>query len=266
MNHDPQRISAEQIQEIIEDRGFDAEVLATDLPSPLIRPKSPYDYDESIDGTGPASAETTLAVEGMTCGACTSAIESAFKDVAGVQHFTVSLLSERAVVQHDPELLSPEKIAEMIEDRGFGATILETKERKQEKRKNVGIAQPSTATTTVAIEGMTCGACTAAVQGGFDGIEGLLQFNISLLAERAVITHDPIKLPSEKIAEIIEDRGFGAEILSTTFDVADHSGNASTAQFKIYGSMDAAAATAMEDKLKLLPGVQSAKLSRQLRA
>lgn len=38
--HDPQSISAEKIQEIIEDRGFDAEVLATDLPSPLLPRRS----------------------------------------------------------------------------------------------------------------------------------------------------------------------------------------------------------------------------------
>ncbi|KAH8899296.1 copper-transporting ATPase RAN1 [Thozetella sp. PMI_491] len=257
VNHDPKRISAEQIQEIIEDRGFDAEVLSTDLPSPMMRPQSPY--GAGGEDAGPALVETTVAVEGMTCGACTSAIEGGFKDVAGVKYFSVSLLSERAVIQHDPELLTPEAIAEMIEDRGFGATVLDTKELKSDK--SSAAQQASTATTTVAIEGMTCGACTAAVQGGFTGVDGMLQFNISLLAERAMITHDPTKLPADKIAEIIEDRGFGAKILSTTFDFADHNGTVSTAQFKVYGNLDAAAATALEDKLKAISGISSAKLS-----
>lgn len=57
--------------------------------------------------------QTTVAVEGMTCGACTSAIEGGFKNVAGVQSFTVSLITERAVAVHDPGVLSAEKVAEM---------------------------------------------------------------------------------------------------------------------------------------------------------
>lgn len=60
---------------------------------------------------------------------------------------------------------------------------------------------------------MTCGACTSAVEGGFNGVAGVLKFNISLLAERAVITHDETKLSLEKLAEIIEDREFDATIL-----------------------------------------------------
>ncbi len=56
-------------------------------------------------------------------------------------------------------------------------------------------------TTTVAIEGMTCGACTSAVEGGFKDMDGLANFNISLLAERAVLVHDPSKLSVEKIVD-----------------------------------------------------------------
>jgi len=48
---------------------------------------------------------------------------------------------------------------------------------------------------------MTCGACTSAIESGFQDIEGLVDFNISLLAERAVIVHDPQTFPAEKIVE-----------------------------------------------------------------
>lgn len=62
----------------------------------------------------------------MTCGACTSAVEGGFKDVDGVGNVVVSLMTERAVVVHDILKISPERIAEMIEDRGFDAEILAT--------------------------------------------------------------------------------------------------------------------------------------------
>lgn len=259
--HDPQRISAEQIQEIIEDRGFDAEVLATDLASPRV---SKAGFDEYVvEESGPPMMITTVGVEGMTCGACTAAVEGGFKDsLPGLKKFSISLLSERAVVEHDPTVLSPEQIAEIIEDCGFGATIIESKDVAPEPRtKSGGKAQSqSAATTTVAIGGMTCGACTAAVEGGFKELDGLFKFNISLLAERAVVVHDPSKLSAEKIAEIIEDRGFDAEVLSSTVD-AEHSTTSSVAQLKIYGALDADAANRLEAKLKALPGVSSASIA-----
>ncbi|KAH6651014.1 E1-E2 ATPase-domain-containing protein [Chaetomium tenue] len=257
--HDPQRISADQIQEIIEDRGFDAEVLSTDLPSP-IAPRASFGGFPTDNG--PVLMITTVSIKGMTCGACTSAVEGGFKDNSGVKNFSISLLSERAVIEHDPALLTAEAICETIEDRGFDAELIEsTVKAAEEKAAPEGMKSASTATTTVAIEGMTCGACTSAVEQGFKDVDGLLRFNISLLAERAVITHDPTKLPADKIAEIIEDRGFDAKILSTVFDSQDQTSGTSTAQFKIYGNLDAAAAKALEEKLTALPGVNSARLA-----
>jgi Cu+-exporting ATPase len=258
--HDPQKITAQEVAEIVEDRGFEAEVLATDLPSPRIS----RTFDEyKIEEQKPTTVITTVGIEGMTCGACTSAVEGGFKDVAGVKHFSISLLAERAVIEHDPTVLTPEQIAEIIDDRGFDATIIETKDAAQEPTATTdkSSTQPTAATTTVAIEGMTCGACTSAVEGGFKGLDGVLRFNISLLAERAVITHDPAKLTADQIAEIIDDRGFDAKVLSTTFETELHGGMSSVAQFKIFGSLDATAATALEEKLKELPGVSSARLS-----
>jgi P-type Cu+ transporter len=258
--HDPQRVTADKIKGIIEDRGFDAEVLATDLPSPMIA-RSSLDFGGVDDG--PALLVTTVAIEGMTCGACTSAVEGGFKDVSGLKHFSISLLAERAVIEHDSTLLTAEAICEIIEDRGFGATLVESKEKEPETKMTGGSAKsrPSSATTTVAIEGMTCGACTSSVEAGFKGLDGVVRFNISLLAERVVVTHDTAKLTPEKIVEIIEDKGFGAEVISTMLDVGGVSHGNSTAQLKIYGALDAESATALEGKIKTLPGVSSANLS-----
>ncbi|CAK7221722.1 Cu(2+)-transporting P-type ATPase [Sporothrix curviconia] len=266
--HDPTRITAEKVREIIEDRGFDAEILATDLPSPQIRDSDDdFLFDADANNASPTLQLTTIAVEGMTCGACTSAIEGGFKDVAGVKSFSISLLSERAVIEHEPEVLSAEKIMELIEDRGFGASLVETKELKPERqqhsegRSGGSRREHVHMTTTVAIEGMTCGACTSAVEGLFKNADGVLRFNISLLAERAVITHDPSTLPTDKIVEKIEDGGFGATIVSSVPEGSDNNHGHTTSQFKVFGSPDAAQATALEETLTALPGVQSARLN-----
>ncbi|KAF5665507.1 cu2+-exporting atpase [Fusarium heterosporum] len=251
--HNPQVISADEVKEIIEDRGFDAEVLNTDLPSPVGKRFPELLDDEFIT--------TTIAIEGMTCGACTSAIEGGFQDVPGVKNFSISLLSERAVIEHDPDLLTAEQIAEIIDDRGFEATIIDSGKSTADKSGKESDNMSNIAVTTVAIEGMTCGACTSAVEGGFKGVNGVLKFNISLLAERAVITHDVTKLLPNQIAEIIEDRGFDAQVVSTQATNDHQSGSSSTAHFKVFGVPDAAAAEALEAVLAAMHGVDSVSVS-----
>lgn len=266
VQHDPKKLSPDLVKEIIEDRGFDAEVLSTDilLPTKVVGTENSIIDSGEIQGIEASGlSTTTLAIEGMTCGACTSAVEGGFKDVAGVKSMSVSLLSERAVVEHDPTILSPEAIAEIIEDRGFGATVLDTQRSSSKKSHTKNIqasnkAQTDLATTTVSVEGMTCGACTSAVEGGFKDVAGVRQFNISLLAERAVIVHDPLVLTSDQIVRIIEDRGFDAKILSSQRMDGETSSAVRNVQLKIFGLPSSSSATALEDVLRVLPGVSAA--------
>ncbi|KAF2839445.1 copper-transporting ATPase 2 [Patellaria atrata CBS 101060] len=262
VQHDPIKVPAEMIKEIIEDRGFDAEVLSTDLPVP-----DPDTFDiesESEDEASSGLFVTTLSVGGMTCGACTAAIEGNFKDVAGVKTFNISLMSERAVLKHDPKIIAADKIAEIIEDTGFDAEVLESNPAcKKTSSKNASRQQAKTsiATTTVEIEGMTCGACTSAVEGGFKDLDGLVQFNISLLAERAVIVHDPLKLPASRIVGIIEDRGFDAKVVSSVDGALQTSSSSAVVSLKIYGLPNSKAASDLEVTLSALPGITAASVN-----
>ena len=257
--HDANKICAEEIREMIDDRGFDAEVLSSD------RPESPlFDASvESVEGGDEGVSTTTIHVGGMTCGACTSAVEGAFKDMAGVKSFSISLLSERAVIEHIASSLPPEKLAEVIEDTGFDAEILETKSSETiphlaqqahmlDRRKLV--------TSTVAIEGMTCGSCTSAVEGGFADLGGVVQFNISLLAERAVIIHDPSELSTAQIIETIEDRGFDAKLISSVEEGVQTSSSNVAIHLKVYGLPSPESAADLQSNLQNTHGIVSARL------
>lgn len=262
--HDTSIISVAQVREIIEDRGFDADVLGSDAPRAEENDEAGNDTMDEEVALLPddALAATTIKVGGMTCGACTSAVEAAFKGVSGVKTFSISLLSERAVIEHDPSLLGPEKIVEMIEDTGFDAEVVETEPAKAVSRgRNARSRRPSNKnllTTTVAIEGMTCGSCTSSVESAFRGISGLFQFNISLLAERAVLVHDADKLTSGQILEMIEDRGFDARVLSSVEEGVQAGSAQSLVQFKIYGLPSPESAAELEAALHNLPGIASA--------
>lgn len=91
-----------------------------------------------------------------------------------------------------------------IEDRGFGAEIISTdvqtpnRNQNQKKKERTDVL----ATTTVSVGGMTCGACTSAVEGGFKGVDGLSSFSVSLITERAVAVHNPNLFPAEKVVEM----------------------------------------------------------------
>ncbi|KAF2430181.1 copper-transporting ATPase-like protein [Tothia fuscella] len=263
VQHDPSKISAATIREMIDDRGFDAEVLSSDTPQSTSG-ESDIDLLTSDDEQDAQSqlSTTTVAVGGMTCGACTSAVEGAFKTVAGIRSFSISLLSERAVIEHDTKLITAARIAEIIEDAGFEASIVDTvtaEPRLPHRRgRRKSISKANILTTTVAIEGMTCGACTSAVEGGFRDLAGIRQFNISLLAERAIIIHDPTKITAAKIAEIIEDRGFDARLISSVEGTSQNSASATTVHLKVYGLKGADAARELETSLKALSGITSA--------
>ncbi|KAF2483270.1 E1-E2 ATPase-domain-containing protein [Neohortaea acidophila] len=262
--HDAARIAAEQIREMIEDRGFDANIISSDAPNvPL------FDADDELEDTTESMdngiSTTILHVGGMTCGACTSAVEGAFKNVSGVKTFNISLLSERAVIEHDPSILAPEKLAEIIEDTGFDAEIIETKQTSSDGASRTAKIAHSTqqqglVTTTVAIDGMTCGACTSAVEGGFKGLPGVLQFNISLLAERAVILHNPAILTTGQIVETIEDRGFDARIVSSVEEGVQTSTSSSVIQLKLFGLPSPESAADLQQSLSSMAGITSANI------
>jgi P-type Cu+ transporter len=249
VHHDPTALPPNRIAELIEDRGFDAEVLSTDMP------QIPGEGDASRN-TGIQSSVTTIAIEGMTCGACTSAVEGGLKDVAGIQSINVSLLSERAVVEHDPSIVTAGQIAEIIEDRGFGASVLDTKAAEPSEGQT---SENSTQmmSTTVAIEGMTCGACTSSVTNAFSDVEGLIQFDISLLAERAVIVHDPEILSSDKIASMVEDVGFDARVLSSLPHLGVAHKTTKPLRLTLYGLDGPSSASDLEEQLRQKHGISS---------
>lgn len=259
VHHDPSILPAELVAEMIEDRGFDAEVLATDMPEQ----ETETDKSQEIGGgtsEGSSFLTTTLTVQGMTCGACTSAVEGGLADVSGVESITVSLLSERAVVKHDSTLISPDQIAEIIEDRGFDSSVVESKsvEAGSPRDNNDSQKVSTQLKSTISIEGMTCGACTSAVENAVKDEPGLVRFNISLLAERAVVVHNPFILTTSKITELIEDAGFDTRLVSSEPDESLQSGSSNTLHFVVYGLEDASSAENLEEALLQNSGVQSA--------
>lgn len=65
--------------------------------------------------------ETTIAVEGMSCGHCVAAVKGALQGLDGVEVREVKVGS--ATVDYDPQAVTPEQIAAAIESEGYAARL-----------------------------------------------------------------------------------------------------------------------------------------------
>lgn len=65
-------------------------------------------------------------------------------------------------------------------------------------------------TTTVTIEGMTCGHCVASVTEGLKGLPGVRHVEVSLEAGRAVVEHDEAQLDAQAIKTKVAGLGYQA--------------------------------------------------------
>ena len=64
----------------------------------------------------------TLNIPEISCGHCTSSIESALKELAGIQSVTTSIENKTATVEFAEDQIALEAVIEAIDNIGFTAT------------------------------------------------------------------------------------------------------------------------------------------------
>lgn len=62
-------------------------------------------------------AKISFKVTGMTCAACSAAVERGLRDLAGTSEISVNLATGRTVVEYDPEVLSLRKYSILLNRR-----------------------------------------------------------------------------------------------------------------------------------------------------
>lgn len=65
--------------------------------------------------------ETTLAVDGMSCGSCVRHIDHALRAITGVKGIDVKLREGRVVVRHDTAAAPIAALIETLADAGYEA-------------------------------------------------------------------------------------------------------------------------------------------------
>uniref|UniRef100_A0ACD5ZDH3 Uncharacterized protein n=1 Tax=Avena sativa TaxID=4498 RepID=A0ACD5ZDH3_AVESA len=167
-------------------------------------------YDEEMGPPPPEEEEEAqVRVTGMTCSACTSAVEAAVSARRGVRSVAVSLLQNRARVVFVPALVKVEDIIEAIEDAGFDAEILPDSAVSQPKSQKALSAQ-------FRIGGMTCANCVNSVEGILRKLPGIKGAVVALATSLGEVEYDPSAVSKDDIVQAIEDAGFEAEFLQSS--------------------------------------------------
>ncbi|MEO9612774.1 MAG: heavy metal translocating P-type ATPase [Nitratireductor sp.] len=107
----------------------------------------------------------TLAIEGMSCASCVGRVEKALTAVPGVAGASVNLTTERAAVT----------LSGSVEHRSLVEAI-----------EKAGYAVPS-ASTTLAITGMSCASCVGRVEKALAAVPGVTGASVNLATEKASV-------------------------------------------------------------------------------
>jgi copper ion binding protein len=135
-------------------------------------------------------SELTYKVSGMSCGACEGKVKNALTGIDGVTVTSVSAKDGAAAVEFDAAKVKPAQVQAAITDAGF----------KVEGQ-----------VVSIAVEGMSCGACSSKVAKALEAASGVTDAAVSHADGKATITIDPAKTDKAKLAEVINGTGFKAK-------------------------------------------------------
>ncbi len=136
--------------------------------------------------------ETTYAVSGMTCASCSAAVTRALKKVDGVETADVNLTTEKVTLSLSKEL-SFDTLKAAVEKAGYGL-----EEIRHDR------------STVLAIDGMTCASCSAAVERALKKQAGVSSVSVNLATNKATLVYDPAQVKLGTLKAAVEKAGYGA--------------------------------------------------------
>ena len=131
-----------------------------------------------------------MKIDGMTCTACASAVERRVGKLEGVDKASVNFATEALTVEYDREI-DLDIIKKAVQEAGY-----KVREDKMDRE------------VVIPIQGMTCAACSRAVERALGKLEGVEEASVNLATERASVTYDPNLVRLPQIREAIVKAGY----------------------------------------------------------
>ncbi|MDH5267958.1 MAG: heavy metal translocating P-type ATPase, partial [Candidatus Bathyarchaeota archaeon] len=135
------------------------------------------------------SKKSQLKVKGMHCASCAQSIEKVLKEHRGVKEANVNFATEKAYIVYDPNLTDKKELIETVRSTGYDM-------------------QSETKKTIVKIGGMTCASCAQTIGNALKKTEGIVEANVNLATDKAVVVYDPQEIDYGEIRKIIEAAGY----------------------------------------------------------
>ncbi|XP_039770862.1 copper-transporting ATPase 2 isoform X2 [Ornithorhynchus anatinus] len=235
IDYNPGTTSPEELREAIEDMGFEASVVTGSIASSHVGtlgakdPATPPGAESrplrkeatrarrQCEGTSressvtksqsgspppprtPASEKCFLRITGMTCASCVSNIERNLQKEDGVLSVLVALMAGKAEVKYNPKSIEPLEIAQLIQNLGFEATVMED-------------YTSSDGNIELIVTGMTCASCVHNIESKLTKTNGIFYASVALATSKAHIKFDPEIVGPRDIIKIIEGIGFHASL------------------------------------------------------
>ncbi|XP_041870148.1 copper-transporting ATPase 2 isoform X2 [Corvus kubaryi] len=224
IHYDPAVTSGEELRAAIEDMGFDASVLTDtatgehrcqpDASKAAVKPGAPEPPHQGcasdalpdsphLDGSNRLSGATeekcVLQITGMTCASCVSTIERNLQKEDGIVSVLVALMAGKAEIKYKPELIQPLEIAQLIQNLGFEATVMEDNAETEGQ-------------VELLITGMTCASCVHNIESKLMRTNGIFSASVALATSKAHIQFDPEIIGPRDIIKVIKEIGFHASV------------------------------------------------------
>jgi Cu+-exporting ATPase len=143
-----------------------------------------------------------LDIEGMHCASCAQTIQTALRDRPGVEQASVNFATEKAYITHDPKVADKRELVQTVRAAGYEARF-------------------DTKKAILRIGGMTCASCAQSVETALKKTAGIIDANVNLATEKAVIVYDPQEIDYDDIRKVVADTGYqvlGREEAATKYE------------------------------------------------
>ena len=154
--------------------------------------------------TGREETQLTLKIKGMHCASCVTKIENNIKKIKGIKKANVNLLTEKAQIVYNSNLVNKTQILKSVKDTGYEPIEhqISTQNSKQEE-------------ITLKIHGMMSQHCINIVETTLKNLYGIIEAKANLTTEKAEIKYDTSKITLKEIVDAINNAGYEAEKTET---------------------------------------------------
>ncbi|WP_080361706.1 heavy metal translocating P-type ATPase [Burkholderia pseudomallei] len=167
-----------------------------------------------------APITTTLLVEGMHCGGCTSRVEQALAQVPGVTGAVADLAAGTATVAA-ASAIDTARLVAALDAAGYRATVAtapaatgnaDARHGRARDEDDDAAAAPHTAAVTLTIGGMTCGGCARRVEQALAAVRGVADAKVDLatMSAKASVARD---VDSQTLVAAVERAGYRANVV-----------------------------------------------------